>query len=219
MLYQFFKWLGITKKGFKNILLGCALMAFVVVNIHIPNKITEGGILGLTLFLKNIFDLNPAIITPIFDISCFLFAFTLFGKPFLKKTAIASMSFAIFYEIFLKLGPIVPSMYNMPLTASIVAGLGIGIGCGLIIRQGGACGGDDALAMIISNKTSLSISKAYFLSDLVVLLFSLVYIPYTRIIYSLITTAISSYVVDKVSLFNTNFSSVKTIKNNKYINV
>lgn len=195
MLNRILKWLGITKKGLLNIFFGCGLMAFVVVNIHMPSKITEGGVLGFTLFLNKVFNLNPAYVSPILDLICFGFGLSLFGKPFLKKTGVASILFAFFYEVFLRLGPIVPNMYNKPLLAAILAGIGIGLGCGMVISQGGAAGGDDALAMIISKKAKFNISYAYLFTDIVILVLSLVYIPFSRIIFSLVTTTVSSLIV------------------------
>ncbi len=86
-------------------------------------------------------------------------------------------------------------MYNEPLLAAVLAGIGIGIGCGMVISQGGAAGGDDALALVISKKTGIGISFAYLFTDITILLLSLVYIPFGRIIFSLITTMVSSFII------------------------
>ena len=195
MLNRILKWFGLTKKGFLSVIAGCAIMAFVVVNIHMPSKITEGGVLGLTLFMNKVIGLNPAFVSPVLDVLCFAFGASLFGLVFLRKTALASMLFASFYAVFLKIGLLIPSMYNEPLLAAVLAGIGIGIGCGLVITQGGAAGGDDALALIISKKTGMGISYAYLFTDITILLLSLVYIPFGRIIFSLITTMVSSFII------------------------
>ena len=75
------------------------------------------------------------------------------------------------------------------------------MGVGLIVRQGGSSGGDDALALVISGKTGLRLSKAYLFTDLTVLCLSLSYIPLRRIIYSLITVTVSSVIIDLVQTF------------------
>lgn len=170
-------------------------MSFTIVNIHIPAKITEGGTLGLTLLLYKVFGLDPAILNPLFDLICFAIGFSLFGRLFIKRTLFASIVFATTYKLFLWTGPILPTLYNYPLIAAIVGGIGIGVGCGLVIAQGGASGGDDALALVISKKMKIGISKAYLGADIVILLLSLIYIPFGRIFFSLITTTISSVLV------------------------
>lgn len=93
------------------------------------------------------------------------------------------------------MGPIVPNLYSYPFLAAIFGGIGIGLGCGLVVSQGGASGGDDALALVVSNKTKINISYAYLLMDVIVLVMSLTYIPLARIIYSLVTTTVSSVLV------------------------
>ena len=72
---------------------------------------------------------------------------------------------------------------------------------GLVVREGGASGGDDALALIISKVSGCRIAKAYLITDLTVLLLSLSYIPWQRIAYSLVTVTLSSFLIDKIQNF------------------
>ena len=60
-------------------------------------------------------------------------------------------------------------------------------------------GGDDALALTISNATKWKLSKCYLFTDITVLLLSLSYIPVTRIIFSLVTVTISSFLIDFIN--------------------
>ncbi len=72
----------------------------------------------------------------------------------------------------------------------------MGTGAGLVIRQGGSTGGDDALALSISRLTGCRIFLAYLATDITVLLLSLTYIPLRRIGFSIVSVAISSLMVD-----------------------
>ena len=89
-----------------------------------------------------------------------------------------------------------PDLSGYPLTAAVLGALFVGIGVGLVVRQGGSSGGDDALALSIAKATRLRISQAYLFTDLTVLLLSLSYIPFRRIAYSLVTVTISSWLID-----------------------
>ena len=71
----------------------------------------------------------------------------------------------------------------------------VGVGCGIVIKNNGACGGDDAIALIISKLSKLPIAISYLLLDLIVILMSLSYIDATNIIYSFITATISSILI------------------------
>ncbi len=53
----------------------------------------------------------------------------------------------MFYEIWDLLPPMLPDLSSLPVVAAIAGGLFVGIGTGLIVRQGGSGGGDDALAL------------------------------------------------------------------------
>ena len=83
----------------------------------------------------------------------------------------------------------------MPITASLIGALFIGIGAGLCVRAGGATCGDDALAMSLTHITKIPIQYIYLVSDLTVLLLSLSYIPVYRIVCSLITVILSGQII------------------------
>ena len=78
----------------------------------------------------------------------------------------------------------------------------VGVGAGLCVRVGGAPSGDDALAMSISHATGWKIQWVYLLSDLIVLVMSLSYIPVRRIGYSLFTVLLSGQLIGFVQNFN-----------------
>ena len=91
-----------------------------------------------------------------------------------------------------------PDLSAHPLAAALVGALFVGVGVGLIIRQGGSGSGDDALALTISHVTGWRLSGAYLFTDLTVLALSLSYIPFQRILFSLITVTASSFLIDRV---------------------
>ena len=72
------------------------------------------------------------------------------------------------------------------------------MGTGIILRQGGSGGGDDALALTISSVTGWKLAWAYLLTDIVVLGLSLSYISPVRIACSVLTVYVSSTTIDKV---------------------
>ena len=192
--------------------IGTAIMAFGIVNVHIPSQITEGGILGLVLFFYRVLGWNPSTTGLVLDMTCYLIGFSLLGKSFIKRAAHASVFFALFYRFFLWMGPVLPDLYHLPVIAAIVGGIFIGIGCGLCVSQGSAAGGDDALAMVISRLGKFSISRAYLLTDGIVLLLSLAYINPGRLIFSFITTIVSSLIIGQFEIHFPSFSlSAETV--------
>lgn len=194
------KLMGLSVSNILFICLGSALIAFAMINVHDPSRITEGGILGLSLLLKKLFNINQAITSPILDVLCFVIAFSLIGKQFLKTSAVATLAYAGFLQLFEFTGPVLPSLYHLPLLAAVAGGLLVGIGCSLIIMQGGAAGGDDALAMAISHTFHLRLSLVFLIMDFVVLGLSLTYIPFRHIVWSFLTTLVSSFVIGQFEI-------------------
>ena len=108
---------------------------------------------------------------------------------------ISSGGFSLVYKICELFPPLFPQIADMPLVASLVGALFVGVGSGICVRVGGAPSGDDALAMSLSRLARVKIQWIYLASDLIVLLLSLSYIPLKRIVYSLLTVIISGQII------------------------
>ena len=194
------------KKGLASLrpyltaVLGAAILAFGLYQVHSQSSITEGGVLGMTLFLQHWLHISPAFSGFVMDITCYLIGFKFLGRSFAKYSVVASLSFALFYRLYEQYPPLFPSIGQYPLLAAVAGALFVGVGVGLVVRTGGACGGDDALALTISHLTRWPISRAYLFTDLIVLLLSLTYIPFTRLFFSLITVTISSFLIGRIQV-------------------
>ena len=180
------------------IVLGACILSFGLYNIHERTGVTEGGVLGMTLLLQHWFGLSPAITSPVMDIACYLLAWHFLGNAFAKYAVAASLAFAASHALWEQFPPLLPDLSTFPMAAAILGALFVGLGVGLVVRIGGACGGDDALALTIAHVSRWPISRCYLFTDLAVLLLSLTYIPWARIVYSLVTVTISSLVIGRV---------------------
>lgn len=192
------------------IFLGSSILAFGFYNFYYLNNITEGGVLGLLLLLKNLFNIEPSIANIIIDGLLLLLGYKFFGKKFFIYSVFASLSFSFMYDWFESVGPIFPQIDSM-LISTMCAGVSVGIGVGIIVNAGAAAGGDDALALVISKMTSLHVGQVYLLSDISVLLLSLLYLSAFDVFYSLIAVTISGKVIDYIYYHNNNNLIVKNI--------
>lgn len=190
-------------KGKKHILCSVALMAlgaaiatFGIHNIHRQSSITEGGTLGAVLLLNHWLGLSPAVLTPLLDGLSYLLALRVLGGGFIKKSLLATAFVALFFKLWESFPPMLPSMASAPLLAAVLGAVFVGVGVGMIIRQGGSGTGDDALALSIAKLARLPLARAYLVTDLTVLLLSLSYIPLKKILFSLITVTLSSYMIE-----------------------
>ena len=187
--------LGLTGKDFLISVFGSAFLAFGLYNVHALSGVTEGGVLGLTLLLDRWFSISPSVSGAILNVLCYGLGWKLLGKRFLAYSFLSTVSFSLSYKLYEQFPPLWPEIANYPLLAAFVGAIFVGVGAGVCVRAGGAPGGDDALAMSVSHLTGWSIERVYLLSDLIVLLLSLSYIPVRRIGFSLLTVILSGQII------------------------
>lgn len=192
---------GLSMKNILWILVGAAICTFGIHNIHQQVGITEGGVIGGMLLLEHWLRISPAYITPVLDIACYLLALKYLGAGFIRTSILSTLSVSLFYKLWEQFPPMLPDLSGYPLVAAVLGALFVGIGVGIIVRQGGSSGGDDALALVISKVSKCRLSFAYLFTDLTVLVLSLSYIPVSRIAFSLVTVTVSSFLIDKVQDF------------------
>ena len=176
-------------------LLGSAILAFGLYNVHAFSGVTEGGVLGLTLLLHHWFDISPSISGLILNALCYAAGWKTLGQSFIFYSIIAGGGFSAFYAVFERFNPLWPSLAQMPLVAAVIGALFVGIGVGLSVRAGGAPGGDDALAMALHEVLHQPIERIYLASDLIVLALSATYLPLDRLGCSLLTVILSGQLI------------------------
>jgi len=177
---------------------GTGILSFGLFNVHSQCRITEGGVLGMILLIDHWFKISPSITGVLLDFSCYFIGWRLLGNSFLKNAVFSTCCFSMWYRLWEYTGYMIPDLSSAPLIAAVTGAVFVGIGVGIVVKEGGASGGDDALALVISKVTKWRISRAYLITDLTVLTLSLSYIPFSRIIYSLITVTLSSRIIDKI---------------------
>ena len=192
---------GLSLRMLALIMAGAAVCTFGIHNIHQQTGITEGGVIGMVLLIGHWTGLSPAFVTPVLDIGCYLLAFRFLGWRFIKVSAISTLSVSLFYKFWELFHYLLPDLSAYPLAAAVCGGVFVGAGVGMIVRQGGSSGGDDALALAISRITRWRLSFSYLFTDLLVLGLSLTYIPLSRIACSVVTVTLSSFLIDRIQNF------------------
>lgn len=187
--------LGLSLRGVLVSIFASAFLAFGLYNVHSLSGVTEGGVLGLTLLLEHWFSISPSVSGAVLNVLCYGLGWKLLGKKFLAYSFLSTAGFSLSYKLYEQFPPLFPQIANYPLLAAFIGAIFVGVGAGLCVKIGGAPGGDDALAMSVSHVTGWSIEKVYLLSDLIVLLLSLSYIPVKRIGFSLLTVILSGQII------------------------
>ncbi len=176
-------------------LFSSAFLAFGLYHVHSFSGVTEGGVLGMTLLLEHWLHISPAVSGFVMNAVCYAAGWRLLGRAFIGYSAVAAAGFSLAYKIFEQFPPLWPGLVELPLAASVLGAVFVGVGAGLCVRVGGATGGDDALAMCLARVTGWDIQWIYLLSDFSVLALSVSYIPLERIGWSVLTVVLSGQII------------------------
>ena len=176
-------------------LLGAAIQAVGVCNIHAYSGVTEGGVLGATLLINHWLHISPSVSSLVLNAACYLLGWRTLGREFIWYSILAGGGFSVFYALCEPFAPLWPALVTSPLLWAVIGAVFVGVGAGLSVRAGGAPGGDDALAMSLSRILKWDIQWVYLFSDLVVLALSATYIPWQKLGYSLLTVLLSGQII------------------------
>lgn len=180
-------------------MLGTMLMAFAFYHINYVNHLSEGGFVGLALLGSYIAGWPAALTSLLLDLPIILIAWYLMGRKYMYKALLGAISFSLFYEWCERYSPLVIDLHGSLLAAAIFSGILTGIGAGLVIRSGSATGGDDILAVIISQRSRFKIGTVFFLMDAVVLIVSLAFMPLKETLYTILAVWISGKLITLIT--------------------
>ncbi len=189
-------------------LLGSFILAFGLYHIHSVSDVTEGGSLGLTLLLDHWFGISPAASGLVMNLLCYGIGWRMLGKRFIFYSLVSAVGFSLSYAVCEQFPSLGVPLAQYPLAAALLGALFVGVGVGICVRAGGAPTADDALAMALEKLFRLKkIENVYLVSDLLVLLLSLSYIPLRRIVYSLVTVILSGKIIGMIQRIKKNTST------------
>lgn len=178
---------------------GTMLMAFAFYHINYVNHLSEGGFVGLALLGSYVAGWPAAITSFLLDLPIILIAWYLMGRKYMYKALLGAISFSLFYEWCERYSPLVINLHGSLLAAAIFSGILTGIGAGLVIRSGSATGGDDILAVLISQRSRFKIGTIFFLMDAVVLVLSLAFMPLKETLYTILAVWISGKLITLIT--------------------
>ncbi|WP_439424913.1 YitT family protein [Oenococcus alcoholitolerans] len=177
--------------------IGCAIYAFSLIYVNIPNHLAEGGVTGLTLIFRALFSLNPAISNVLFNIPILIIGLIMLGRRQIIATFYSILIFSFWLWIFERYHLVI-NLNHDPLISALLAGLLIGLGLGIVFRFGSTTGGSDVIARIVEQKLGVTMGKSLFVIDSVVLTMSLVYLNFSQMMYTLIMSFVASNVINMV---------------------
>ncbi|MCM3236803.1 YitT family protein [Heyndrickxia oleronia] len=187
---------GLKIKNILFILLGSAIFSFGIYHFNMQNNLAEGGFTGINLLLYALFNIDPSYSNLVLNIPVFIIGWKLLRKREFIYTVIGTIATSIFLWIFQRKHLNIPLEHDMFL-AALFAGVFIGIGLGIIFRNGGTTGGVDIIARLIFKYKGLAMGRTMFIFDACVITLSLLtYLNYREAMYTLVAVFVGARVID-----------------------
>lgn len=175
--------------------IGSALAAFSIEEFLVPNKILDGGVVGISMIISNITDKIPlSLLTLILNIPFLMTGLKRMGKRFVLKSAFSMAVFSLCLKVFAPL----ENATDQYLLAVSFGGVLLGIGVGIVIRYGGCLDGTETVAILLNKKFGLPVGKIVLIFNVIIYAVAGAMFGLDRGMYSLLTYFITSKIIDIV---------------------
>lgn len=212
------------KKVFEFLYLTCgvAIASFAFSFFLNPNNIVIGGTSGISIIIKDLTGgYDPATIILFLNLGLLIVGLIFLGKDFFFKTAYGSLMFPVFIWIFNKIYDFLGIDFSqMDIILVIVfSSIIMGIGLGIVVKNGGTTGGTDIPQRIFFKYFHLPYSISLYMIDgtIIFLGFILMKQEVDLILYEIIFMYVCGVTMDMVvfSGFNKRAVYIISEKNNQ----
>lgn len=179
------------------IILGNIVFAAAVALFIEPTGIISGGTTGVGLILQHYFHIPVSLTFAAINIICFFFGLFILGKTFAATTLLSTIVFPVVLA-FLEKIPQIDFMADDSFLCSVMAGVLIGVGVGLVIREGASTGGLDIPPIIVNKYSGIPVGAAMMAMNVVLMLMQVPFSNPKQVVYGLIATVLTSVVLEKV---------------------
>ncbi|WP_018133333.1 YitT family protein [Effusibacillus pohliae] len=181
-----------TAKRVLFIFLGAVFVAVGLEIFLVPNRIIDGGIVGISIILSHLTGWTLGLFLFFLNLPFLLLGYKQIGKTFAFSTlfgvAVMSVGTTLLHPV--------PSLTEDPLLAAVFGGIILGIGVGMVIRYGGSLDGTEIVAILVNKKTPFSVGETVMFLNLFILGSAGFVFGWDRAMYSLIAYYIAFKMID-----------------------
>lgn len=174
------------------ILIGASLVAVGLEIFLIPNRVIDGGIVGISIILSHLFHLNLGFLLFLLNLPFLFLGYKQIGKTFAFSTFYGVIIMSVGTNLLHHIHPLTED----PLLATVFGGIILGIGVGLVIRYGGSLDGTEILAIVFNNRSPLSVGQIVLILNIFILGSAGFLFGWDRAMYSLMAYFIAFKIID-----------------------
>lgn len=191
------KWL----MNYLMVIAGSAIMAFSYVFFLIPNKITPGGVFGISIVIHHLSGLPTGMISLIINIPLLVWGIKVLGPKFGAKTIfgmVLTSSLIDLVTYFWGNKALLTGGDQMMLSA-LFGGIGIGAGLALVFKGKATTGGTDIVVQILTRKLGIPIGRLVLMIDTSIVITAIIAFKNPNLaMYSIITIFSTAKVLDTI---------------------
>lgn len=176
-------------------LIGAFIVAVALEMFLLPNKIIDGGVIGISMMVSYVTKWNLGLLIFCINIPFMLIALHSLGKRFIINTFVATALLSCATNIAVNLQPAT----NDLLLATVFGGILLGLGVGLILRNSASLDGTEMLSIVLSKKFKIvSVGELLMGMNLFIYTAAGFLLGWERAMYSILTYFVASKVIDTV---------------------
>jgi uncharacterized membrane-anchored protein YitT (DUF2179 family) len=176
------------------IMIGAVCMGIGLEIFLVPNKIIDGGIVGISIILAHLTGWKLGFYIFLLNIPFFYIGYKQIGKTFALSTlfgvTVLSVTTSLLHEV--------PALTDDLLLATVFGGIVLGIGVGMVIRFGGSLDGTEILAILFNKKLPFSVGEIIMFFNIFILGSAGFVFGWDRALYSLMAYFIAFKTIDVV---------------------
>ncbi|GGO09830.1 membrane protein [Saccharibacillus kuerlensis] len=174
------------------IIIGAMIVAVALELFLVPNRITDGGITGISVMASYLSGWKLGIFLFIFNLPFLILGYRQIGKTFALSTLLGITVLSIGTVL---LHP-VEAFVTDSLLAFVFGGIFLGVGTGLVIRNGGSLDGTEIVAILLSRKTPFSVGEIVMFVNLFILSGAGFVFGWDRALFSILAYYIAYKMID-----------------------
>lgn len=186
-------------KRYSLLALGCLIIAFAFNIFFNRYGIVCFGVSGLSIVVAK-FGVPNSLFILIANIILLILSYFLLGPKKTRNSIVGSLIFPVFVWITDFLVPYLVFDDVELLVIAVIGGVLSGLGYGLIYKSNFNTGGTDILCEIFSKYTKISLGRAMWISDGLVVLSGLLVSSWEVILYGFLVLYLITFMIDKVVL-------------------
>lgn len=177
-----------------TIALGAILMSIGLELFLVPNQILDGGVVGVSIILSHLSGVRLGIFIFILNIPFFFLGYKQIGKTFALSTLFGITVLSICTSYLHNIDAITSDL----LLSTVFGGIVLGMGVGLVIRNGGSLDGSEILAILFNKATPFSVGEIIMIINLVIFAIAGFVFTWEQAMYSFLAYFIAFKTIDIV---------------------